>query len=183
MYKTEKINILKKSIDEKKMTTCWFSCDLAYSHFYITKVNDNLMVGAEEFDFFIKGYEIMKLSRLKKVKMRNDACDEINKYTGLVDKIKNYDINLSSFYTACKDIKQLDRIVMVYCDNSPSSYYVGKIEYVGKNSLYLYDFDSNGVWAEKGVKIPFRDIDGIAWDTTYTRGWELYFDKISPVNR
>ena len=183
MKKTEKIDILKKSIDEKKMTSCWFSCDLTYSHFYVTNVSNTLMAGAEEFDFFIKGYEIMKLSRLKKVRMRNDACDEINKYTGLVDKIKNYDINLSSFYTACKDIKQLDRIVMVYCDNSPDSYYVGKIEYVEKNSLYLYDFDSNGVWFEKGVEIPFRDIDGIAWDTTYTRGWELYFDKISPVNR
>ena len=183
MKKAEKIDILKKSIDEKKMTSCWFSCDLTYSHFYVTNVSNTLMAGAEEFDFFIKGYEIMKLSRLKKVRMRNDACDEINKYTGLVDKIKNYDINLSSFYTACKDIKQLDRIVMVYCDNSPSSYYVGKIEYVEKNSLYLYDFDSNGVWFEKGLEIPFRDIDGIAWDTTYTRGWELYFDKISPVNR
>lgn len=180
MNKKEKTDILNESISKKKMITCEFTCDISYSHFYVTKVSNTLMIGAEEFDFFIKGYELMKLSRLKKVKLAYDSYNEINEYIGLVDNIENYNIDISSMYNALKDIKKLDRIVMVYCDNSPSSFYVGIIEKVNKHSIYFKDFDINGIYSEGLIEIPFSVIDGITWNNTYTKGWEIYFSKIAP---
>ena len=180
MNKKEKTEILNESISKKKMITCEFTCDISYSHFYVTKVSNTLMIGAEEFDFFIKGYELMKLSRLKKVKLAYDSYNEINEYIGLVDNIENYNIDISSMYNALKDIKKLDRIVMVYCDNSPSSFYVGIIDKVKKHSIYFKDFDANGIYSEGLIEIPFSVIDGITWNNTYTKGREIYFSKIAP---
>ena len=82
MKLVEKISLLKESMLTKKMATCYFTNDNEYIHYYVREVNDKFFLGLEEFDFDIRGYEIRKLSRIKKVVFgafdkNGGACDSV----------------------------------------------------------------------------------------------------------
>lgn len=175
MKLNDKLNILNESKNKRKMVTCYFTYDDSFVHYYVGDVNNKFVYAAEEFDFSIKGNEIRKISRLKRVKLRNDKTDEINEMFGLTRLIEFYNIDLSNWRTIFKYLHNLDEYVEVECNNDGTCY-LGKILKVNRSGILFWDFDADGVWGEPFI-IPFKDIDGVVWDSWYLNGWKDYFDN------
>ena len=169
----QKLNILTESKMNKKMATCYFTYDVSYVHYYVADVNKKFVYAKEEFDFSIKGNEIRKISRLKKVNLRNDRTGEINEKKGLTKLLEFPLIDISSWNSIFNYLYNLDELVEVECDNDGTSYF-GKILTVYKNKILFCDFDANGTWQEPFI-IHFKDIDGVVWDSWYLNGWKDYF--------
>ena len=175
MKLADKLNILNRSKETRKMVTCYFTYDASYVHYYVLDVNEKFVCAAEEFDFMIKGYEIRKISRLQKCRMRNDKTDEINEIFGVTRQIEFLNINLSNWRSIFKYLHDLDDYVELECCNDGTCYY-GKILKVNRSSILFWDFDADGVWQEP-IEIPFKDIDGVVWDSWYLNGWQDYFEN------
>lgn len=175
MKLTDKLNVLNESLLKRKMVTCYFTYDDSYVHYYVTNLTNKFVLGAEEYDFDIKGYEIRKLSRIKKVHLRNDKTDEINDKLGLTRTLEFYPVDLTSWESIFNYLYSLDNLVEIVCDNSETSYF-GKIKEVTKNYILFHDFDADGIWQEP-MTINFKDIDGVVWDSWYLNGWKFYFDE------
>lgn len=172
----EKIDILKQSINESKMTTCYFSHDSSYVHYYVSAVNNKFILGIEEFDFRIKGYELRKLSRLERVSIRDDKTNEINKMLGLTDSLIHPQVDMSSWESIFNSKCLEKELIMIECDNDGTEYF-GKVVKVFKNCIYFLEFDAKGVWSEEPFIINYRDIDGIVWNSWYLNGWKYYFEQ------
>lgn len=175
MKLTDKLNVLNKSKETRKMATCYFTYDASYVHYYVIDVNKKFIFGAEEFDFAIKGNEIRRMSRLKKCKMRNDKTDEINEKMGLTRLIEFPNVDISNWKSIFKYLHNLDDYVEVQCDNDGTSYF-GKILKLNRSSILFWDFDADGVWQDP-IEIPFKDIDGVVWDSWYLNGWQDFFEN------
>ena len=173
----EKLNVLNQSINECKMTTCYFTHDITYVHYYVSNVNEKFVLGIEEFDFKINGYELRKMSRLKRVAIRDDKTNEINQMIGLTDQLVHLKIDISCWKNIFNSEIFKDELIEVECDNDGTRYF-GKIVKVNQNSIYFLDFDADGIWAEEPLIIRFKDIDGIIWNSWYLNGWKHYFETI-----
>ena len=159
------------------MATCYFINDNEYIHYYVREVNDKFFLGLEEFDFDIRGYEIRKLSRIKKVVMRDDKTNEINEKMGLTRILEHPYIDLSTWQTILNNEVFHNELIEIECYNNGTSYF-GKILKVFKNKILFQDFDADGIWQEP-IIIKFKDIDAVIWDSWYLNGWKFYFEKES----
>lgn len=172
----DKLNILKQSITECKMTTCYFTYEKSYVHYYVSDVNEKFVLGIEEFDFKIKGYELRKMSRLKSVCMRNDKTNEINDMMGLTNNLVHPEVDISSwkniFSSRCLD----NELIEIECDND-GNFYIGKVVKILNNCIYFLELDPHGIWDDEPFIINYKDIDGIKWNTWYLNGWKWYFEN------
>ena len=99
MKKQEKIDLIQKGISETTLCRCYFIYDQNYFYYYPHTVNDKFMLGQEEDDFLLDGYCIRKISHLKKVEIKDDKCNEINKMFGITNQIVNPGIDISSWHS------------------------------------------------------------------------------------
>ena len=174
MKLNEKLIILNESKNKRIMVTCYFSNDPSYVQYYVGDVNNKFIYASEEYDFSIKGNEIRKMSRLKKVHFRKDKTNEINEMFGLTRLLEFTNIDLTNWHSIFKYLHNLEEFVEVQCNNDGTSYF-GKIMKVNRSGILFWDFDADGVWYEPFI-IPFKDIDGVVWDSWYLNGWKDYFD-------
>lgn len=113
MKKQEKIDLLQKGISETILCRCYFTYDQNYFYYYPHAVNDKFMLGQEEDDFLLDGYCIRKISHLKKVEIKDDKCNEINKMFGITNQIVNPGIDISSWHSVFKSLSQLDAYIQI----------------------------------------------------------------------
>ena len=172
--KNDKINIINSSILDKKIITCYFTYRDYYVHYYAGAVTDKFLFAIEEYDFSLNGYEITKLSKLKKVKIRDDKTDEINEMLGNKKDISYPNINLNSWKDILESNCLKDELIEFELFNDDTHYY-GKIVKTYKNSFTFLCFDADGIWDDEVVEINYRDINGIVWNSWYLKGWKFYF--------
>jgi len=96
MKKQEKIELIQRGIDEIAICRCYFTYEQNYFYYYLNAVNDKFILGQEEDDFLLDGYCIRKMSHLKKVEIKDDKCNEINKMFGIVDQVTNPGIDITN---------------------------------------------------------------------------------------
>ena len=97
MKKKDKIDVLNQALENNVIATCYFTYYRCHMHYYVGDVNDKFLYGIEEDDFSLDGYEIRKLSKLKKVYIRDDKTDEINELLGTKNDIYYPNIKLNSW--------------------------------------------------------------------------------------
>ena len=176
MKKQEKIDLIKKGIDEKLICRCYFTYDENYYYYYPNAVNDKFILGQKEDDFILDGYSIRKISHLKKVQIKDDKCGEINKMLGVTEQICNPGIDISSWKSIFEDLSKLD-VYLIIENEIDGEFAIGKIEKVLKNKLYFQPFDADGVWDEDGLEIPYSKITSVTWGDRYSKYWQMYLER------
>jgi hypothetical protein len=176
MKKQDKIEVINKGIVDVEICRCYFSYYDSYVYYYPNAMNDKFILGQQEDDFILDGYWIHKISDLKKVEIKNDKCNEINKLNGLTKNVVMPIIDITSWETIFISLKEINRFVIVE-DVTNDEFLIGLIDKVYKKKIRFKAFDADGQWQEGTWDIPYSSITNIAWDTRYTKNWEMYFEK------
>lgn len=182
MKKEEKIKTLNDCIGTNLLCRCYFKYDINYFYFYVHSVNDKFLLVQEEDDFITDGYQIRKVSDLKKLKIRDDLCAHINEMIGVTNAVVCPDVDISSWQTIFHSLKKLDKFIIVE-DTYNEEFIIGLIEKIGKNFVKIKMFDAEGNWYEKPVKKLYSEITSIIWDNRYSTTWKKYFDLIETARK
>ena len=113
MKKQEKLTLLERAIANIEICDCYFSYDKNCFYYYPNAVNEKFILGQEESDFLLDGYAIRKISHLKKVQLKNDKRNEINKELGVTAQIQNPQIDISSWQSIFHSLKALNEIIII----------------------------------------------------------------------
>lgn len=178
MKKQDKIDIIQQGIADKLICRCFFTYEPDYYYYYyFNAVNEKFILGQAESDFQLDGYCIHKISHLKKVELKDDKCNEINKMFGITEQICMPNVDISSWHTIFESLKNLNAYIIIE-DEINNEYSIGIIEKVCKNRVYFKRFDADGVWDEEGMVIPFSQITTVKWGTRYAEYWRRYLERV-----
>ena len=136
MKKQEKIELIQKGINDTSICRCYFTYDQNYFYYYPHDVNDKFILGQEEDDFQLDGYCIRKISHLKKVEIKDDKCNEINKMYGITNQLVNPNIDITSWQTIFLALSQLNGFIIIE-DEFNDQFAIGIIEKVFKDKIYF----------------------------------------------
>ena len=178
MKKSEKLERLQGAVGTYDLCRCYFSYEKNYWYFYILGHSDKLMLGVEEDDFILDGFQIRKISDLKKIEIKDDVCVKINEKNGLLRDVKKPDVNVSSWQTAFASLKLLGCFVIVKNERFESGeefYCIGTIEKPKKLSVVISPFDADGNWLED-TEIPYSKITSVTFGDRYSKTWQKYFE-------
>lgn len=176
MKRQDKLDMIQSAIETPKLCRCYFTYDENYYYFYPSAVNEKFFLGQEEDDFILDGYCIRKISQLKKVELKNDKCNEINRMFGITDQVANPGIDISSWQSIFEGLSLLDGYIQIE-DAVNGQFAIGVIEKVGKDRLYFKPFDADGVWDADGLEIRYSQITSVQWGTRYAEHWKRYLER------
>ena len=179
MNKTDKIKMLHDSIGTYNLCRCFFNYDPYYWYFYILDVSENLFLGIEEDDFVLDGFQIRKISDIKKLQIKDDVCRRINEENRLLDGIKKPQIQLSSWKTVFESLKPLNTLIIVEnekTDKGNDFFHMGYITEIKKSHIVFSSVDADGVWYDN-VKILYSEITSVTFNDRYSQSWQKYLSK------
>lgn len=176
MKKQEKINLIQKAIQETVICRCYFVYDQNYFYYYPNAVNEKFFLGQEEDDFLLDGYCIRKISQLKKIEVKDDKCQEINKLFGITDQVVDPGIDISSWQSIFESLSKLDTYIQIE-DAFGEQFAIGIIQKVLKDKLYFKHFDADGIWDEADLEIRYSQITSVCWGTRYAQYWKRYMER------
>lgn len=188
MKKSDKINYLHNCVGTYHLCRCYFKYDINYWYFYILGYSEKFILGIEEDDFILDGFQIRKISDLKKIEIKDDICVKINKEKKLLDNVQTPDIDLSAWKSVFQSLKELDYYIIIQneksesaCDNKENLeedlYYIGTIKKVNKSTVELHPFDADGIWFDE-VTIPYSKITSVTFGDRYSKTWKEYLSKL-----
>ncbi|MBQ9115929.1 MAG: hypothetical protein IJY04_02795 [Clostridia bacterium] len=178
MKKQEKLDIINKCIAEKLMCRCYFIHfgEGYYDYYYPNAVSDRLVFLQKENDFILNGYTVRKLSHLKRVELRNDKCDEINRWSGLTEQVCAPDVDITSWETVLDSLEELECLIIIE-NEAEDEFHLGRIERVMRNLVVFRPIDADGIISESTIIIPYSSITSVSWDTRYANGWAKYLTE------
>ena len=175
MKKQEKLDIIRRGISETDICRCYFTYDKNNYYYYPNAVNDKFLLGQEEDDFILDGYCIRKISHLKKVEIKDDLCNVINKFNGTHEKIKMPQVDISSWQSIFDSLKAMDCFIIVE-NEIEGKFLIGVVEKALKNKLYFKSFDADGIW-DDGWEIKYSGITTVKWGCRYAEVWQKYLSE------
>lgn len=178
MKKPKKLKILKKACGTYDFCRVFFKQSDFYQYFYILDYSNALFFGAAEDDFLIDGFEINRISDIKKIELKDDECVKINRTLKLLDGIIKPSIDLTSWKTIFKSISRMDFWIIIENRNT-NDFYIGKIKKVKKHSVVIKHFDAFGVWQKK-IHIPYSEISSVRFGDRYSTNWKKYLKNKMP---
>ena len=176
MKREEKLDVIQRAISETQICRCYFTYDENYYYYYPNAVSEKFLLGQEENDFILDGYCIRKISQLKKVEIKRDLCNTINRQIGLHQQIKMPDVDITDWKSIFDSLMALDCFVIVENELS-GEYTIGIIEKTFRNKLYFKCFDAEGIWDECALEIPYSQITTVKWRTRYAEVWQEYLQE------
>ncbi len=179
MNKTDKINILWDSIGTYNLCRCFFTYDSYYWYFYILDHSDKLLLGIEEDDFILDGFQIRKISDLKKVEIKDGLCPKMNEENQLLAEVKKPEIDLSSWRTVFESLDALKCFLIVENEKPEKDdkfFYLGYIKEIKKSCVVFSSVDADGIWTEH-VIIPYSKITSVTFKDRYSTTWQKYFSQ------
>lgn len=187
MKKSDKINCLYNCVGTYHLCRCYFKYDINYWYFYILDYSEKLILGIEEDDFILDGFQIRKIADLRKIEIKDDICVKINREKKLLDNVQKPDIDLSSWKSVFESLRELDCYITIQheinvlrvCENNcenkenletenleESLFYIGTIKKVSKSAVELHPFDD--------VTIPYSKITSVTFGDRYSQTWKEY---------
>ena len=179
MKRDEKISIFKESIEKNAGLLCTYDYDSVYFNFYGIDINNKLMYVIEEDDFSTDGFQIRKLSNLKKIKMRNSLADKICYDLMVIENVEVPNIDITSWESVFKSLYELGEYITIQSEDIEprfSEFFIGKIIEVHKSYVVFNDFDADGEWQGE-IKIWYRAITSVTFRNRYTMVWEKYLKE------
>ncbi|MCH5182808.1 MAG: hypothetical protein J1E00_01405 [Oscillospiraceae bacterium] len=172
------MNRLHNATGTYDLCRCYFSYDENYWYFYVLGHSDTLMLGVEEDDFILDGFQIRKISDLKKIEIKDDLCVKINEKNGLLRNVEKPDVNLSSWQSAFASLLPLGRFVIVQNEKFEAGeafYCIGTVKKPKKTSVVIAPFDADGNWLED-IEIPYSKITSVTFGDRYSETWQKYME-------
>lgn len=171
--------LLRQGADEKNRILCrtYFKYDENYFYFFPLEVSDKFFLGVEEDDFILDGYTIRRIKDIKKVEHKNDICLEILKKEGVTDNIEVPDIKLKSWKSIFKELRKMDRNIIIEKEYIDGAFYIGRIEEVYSDYLIFRHFDGDGNWLSRPYRIFYEHITSVTWGSRYVDIFSKYIGE------
>lgn len=179
MKKEEKMSCLSQSVGTYNNCKCFFKYSDNRFDFYILDYSEKLMLCIPECDFAIDGYEIRKISDLKKVEVQDNMHVKICKKKGLLNGVKKPDLDMSSWRAVFESLESFEGYVIVENENTDRDgdfFYIGIIKKVKRSSVMFSYFDADGVWYDD-VEIPFSQVTRVSFGDRYSTTWYEYLNQ------
>ena len=179
MKKSDKLNLLHDSTGNYQLCRCYFDYDSNYWYFYILDFTDKLILGVEEDDFILDGFQIRKISDLKRIEIKEDLCQKMNEDKQILAEVKKPEINLSSWRNVFESLKSLNVFLIVenektYSDDS--FFCLGYVKDIKKSCIIFSSVDADGVWYDN-IVIPYSKITSVTFNDRYSKTWQKYLSK------
>ncbi len=165
--------MIASAIGTYRMVRLWFRYEANYWYFYPHAVNDKLILGQEEDDFLLNGYQIRRISDLRKAEIKSDLCGQISVWAGVTGGIRDPEVDLSSWQTVFCSSALCDTFVIVE-DEYSEVFRLGLIRKACARYVSLYSIDANGVYEEEPFDFPYSKITSVSWGTRYAETWYRY---------
>lgn len=178
MTKIEIKKILAEASEKKLICNIYFKYDANYFNAIPLICGEQLFICANEDDFILDGYSVRRYKDIKKVKAKDDKCNEILRNEGIV--ISTPEIEVDSWHTVFQGLKKLGKNIIVEhedLDDDNVEFIIGEIEDIHKNFVYVYHFDADGIWEKEPVKIPFGEITSVTFGSRYVDIFSKYVGK------
>jgi len=150
----------------------------AISRGYIVDYSNNFLILQEDYDFQLIGYNVLPVDQIKNIRFnKNDKYyHKIMIWEGEVEKAGiSYKIDLESWQTVFKSIKNHQLNVIVECENPAiGSFTIGPILKANKKLVYIQNFDPGGFLDEKHTTIDFESITKVQFDDRYANIFGKY---------
>ena len=176
MKRQEKLEVIRRGIENVEICRCYFTFDQWFWYCYPNKVNEKFILGQEEDDFILDGYFIRRIPQLRKVEIKTDKCNEINRMLGIAAQVAVPDVDISSWRSIFESLAKLDEYIIIE-DNINRQFAIGEIEKVLKDRLYFRRFDADGIWDENSIEIRYSTITSVEWASRYALGWKQYHES------
>ena len=178
MKREEIKSILEKAKTEQLICNITFKYAAHYWNLIPLICGVKLFLCAEEDDFILDGYSIRQYKDIKKLKAKNDKCDEILRKEGIVITIPEIDIE--SWHSVFQSLKKHSKNIIVEkeaLDDNDGEFVIGRISEVYKNFAYVYHFDADGIWEDEPIKVPFSEITSVTFSSRYVDIFSKYIGE------
>ena len=164
---------LAKAVKSDTAWRCWFSDHENYWYLYFLDFSDRLLLGVEEDDFILDGFELRPISVLQRLEHKNNMAAQIEQTLSLRETIQAPKIDLTDWRSAFRDLEALGRFLII---EGEDWFEIGVIRAVRKKSILFQDFDGNGGWQEIH-KIPYDEITRVCFGDRYSTHWQAWFER------
>lgn len=179
MKKSDKISFLHDSIGTYKICRCYLNYDPNYRYYYILDVSEKFLLGIEEDDFILDGFQIRKISDIGQLEIKDDLCKTINEENKLLDGVNKPQIDLSSWESVFESLKQLNIFIIVendYADEDDKFFYMGFVTEIKKSYIVFSAVDAEGEWYEN-IEISYSEISSVTFNDRYSKTWQKYLSE------
>ncbi|MCM1197203.1 MAG: hypothetical protein NC310_09085 [Roseburia sp.] len=174
MKKIDKMNCLNDSKGTYNLCRCYFNYDSYYYYFYIMDCSSKFLFGALEDNFCLDGFQIRKISDLKKIEVKDDLCIKMLEEKNILVDLEAPSIDLSSWKTILESLKSLNILIIIQ-DEIEGEFYMGYIHKIENSSIHFYRVDADGVWYEGDI--PYSCITSVTFNDRYSKTWQEYLLK------
>ncbi len=136
-------------------------------------MNERFILGQEENDFQLDGYHIRKISDAVRAEVKDDLCEQINVWNGVVNEIRNPDIDITSWLSVFRSPVLRDKMIIVE-DEHHGDFVLGRIIKACARYVLLESIDANGMIQDELYRFPYAQITHLSWDTRYSENWHRY---------
>ena len=164
---------LARAVRSDTAWRCRFSDDENDWYLYVLDFSDRLLLGVEEDDFLLDGFELRPLSVLQRLESKNNMAAQIEQTLALRQTIEAPKIDLADWQSAFRGLKALGRFLII---EGQSWFEIGVIRAVRKHSILFQDFNANGVW-QKIHKIPYDEITRVCFGDRYSTHWQAWLER------
>ena len=175
MNKAEKLELLNGAIGTYQLCECCFNYDSNYWRYYILGVSDKLLIGAKEDDFLLDGFEIRKISDLKKIEISDVLGVKMNEEAQILKDLQVPKIDITSWKSALQSLKDMNAFISIENENA-EDYYLGYVTEIKKSCVLFNHVDADGVWYEN-IEIPYSEITSVSLGNRYSSRWQQYLSE------
>lgn len=178
MKKAKKLEIISSAKGTYDLCRCYFEYHANYWYFYILDYSEKFLFGIEENNFLLDGFQIRKISDLKKIEIKDDLCTKINKDKQILKNATAPSVQLSSWYDIFCSMSKITKYLIVENEHEKKNgpyFYLGKVKKIKKSSIIFSPFDADGKWFDD-VELPFSEITSVTFGDRYSKTYGEYVE-------
>ena len=172
----DSLQLLREAVGTYLLCRCYFTYDPNYWYFYLYGISDKLMLGAEEDDFLLDGFQIRRIADLRSVEKKDDLCVRINEENQLLSGVKKPAVDLSSWETVFKSLQTMNCMIIVQNDHTKRKggvFHLGYVTGVEQSHIIFTSFDADGKRTDD-IFIDYDTITSVTFGDRYSTTWQKY---------
>ena len=148
-------------------------------HGFILQINKDFLLIQVEEEFTLNGYVIIRKDSFDSIRLSETEIFQrkILDKEGILksDYGINAEINIESWSTIFKDLRQKDYFAIVECEDLKTpAFAIGEISKTSNKSVGIRYFSPQGIIDEKTTKIKYKEITLVKFDNLYTKMYRKY---------
>ena len=173
------VGLLRGAVGTYRLCRCYFSYGLNCWFFYLFGLSEELMLGAQEDDFLLDGFQIRRLSDLRCVEEEEYLCARINEVNGLLSDVEKPPIDLSSWKNVFESLKQMGLMIIVENEYEKGGFFrLGYIDDVKPSHIVFTAYDADGQRTDN-MLIFYDNISSVTFGDRYSVTWHKYLSARS----